>query len=753
MKGSHSLLGAHSWSLLVLIIGLGLGGGVSQASGAEAAGLKREVALLDLAPFNNDTDSSTFSLKHALDVAGVPYVITTDLDEATGYSMVVTSSYLGSSTLDGDGDGTSNRTKLYDYVSGGGILVSAEVTDSALLPLFGVSAPITSKARHRMIWQTDGLDPTLSYFDDPNESTISLGSLSRASVITTRGYGLSGAISLAEFSDGTNAISKHPYGEGEAYALGFSFTDLILRNQLNRDLSAQRTRYNGFEPTSDTIMLFLRRVYEVNVPHAVWKYTSVQQSKGVLMLTHDVHPRSRIAAMNELADFEAGRGIVATYNIQTDYLPKNSKGDAYTPNIARFQTVAAQGHEIANHTVGHFKDWANESRFPLGSPGNTKETYTPSYDGTATTGGSVYGEIEVPTLLLKSDVGSDVRTFRSGSLYWNDQQVNVLDMLGYDYDSSNSANDVLTNFPYLLRYDRSFAGTISSVYEIPMTLWDLNMSQSNFESFVDAWLSVIERNAANFAPTVLLVHPHVDGALAAVTSLLDQLPQEIRILDMSTFGDFWRYRDEFTFETRLDEDALVIILPHSLELPGNAALSLFVRGGAELSELRVEREDGTPIEFESVVVDGTSLLVHGFKEADASTPLPATVVAAGANPGRTSRIVDMVEDQQDLTTAWSNDGQLATAWFSLDLGTGRTVDRLRVAPRGDRSFSLSVTIGDSLVDGRVSGSPTGTCDTLGDGPEVPDELLDCAVSGAGRYVTIAADRPWFRFYGIEVLGR
>jgi hypothetical protein len=601
-RPSNSAEIVFAWLLLLFLISL--------PDIAASAITKREVALLDLADHNNDNAYSTFGLSQALEVAGIPYVMTTSLDRAIQYPVIVTTSWLAGNTL-GTGDfGQAQKDRLAAYVSGGGVLVATNMYASALFPVFGISSHTVKSTRYTLAWQTATHDSTLAYFDDPNEQTISLGSSTYAKVIRTRGYTLSTALALANFDDGTVAVTRNAWGAGTAYALGFSYTDLILRNQLDRDFNAERTPYDGFEPTSDTIMLFLRRVYETHVPFAAWRFTAPFPARSVLMLTHDVHPKKQSFDLAvEFAKYEKSIGVSATYNVQTNYLTEPN-GDRYTPFLPQLQALAAINPRMGAHTVGHFHDWSNETNFPVGSPGNTRASYNPTTDGITTVGGSVYGELEVPKRLIESDAGGIVRTFRSGALYWNEKQANVLDTLGFRYDSSNSANDVLTNFPYLLTYDRAFGGAKSSVYEIPLTIRDRMLSAANYESRVTSWLSVIEKNTANFAPTVILIHPHMEGGLAAEKSLLQQLPPGVGIRTIDGFGDFWRARKQFEFRTTLFGKTLTITVLDGTPLPSQGGFSLYVRNGRDLSGIVVRTQSGEPLRFEQASDGGSGLFLH-----------------------------------------------------------------------------------------------------------------------------------------------
>lgn len=138
-------------------------------------------------------------------------------------------------------------------------------------------------------------------------------------------------------------------------------------------------------------------------------------------------------------------------------------------------------------------------------------------------------------------------------------------------------------------------------------------------------------------------------------------------------------------------------------------------------------------------------------EGGAPGVFPSIVHAIGANASRAPFLLDTVNDEQNLSTAWSNNGDVSTSWFTLDLGSQRTVSEIRIAPTGVRSYNLTIAMGDSLSDGRVSAPAAGACSTPGGGSDAPAGLRNCPVSGQGRYVTVQANRPWFKVYGVEVI--
>jgi hypothetical protein len=133
--------------------------------------------------------------------------------------------------------------------------------------------------------------------------------------------------------------------------------------------------------------------------------------------------------------------------------------------------------------------------------------------------------------------------------------------------------------------------------------------------------------------------------------------------------------------------------------------------------------------------------------------VPATVAATGTNAGRKNNLNDTLEDgSQNLGTSWRNDDSISSAWFTLDLGSEHSVYELRIAPRGDATISLPVTVGNALNDGKVVGGVTTSCARFGPGSTVPTHLHRCYLAANGRYVTVQGDRNRLQVHGMEVYG-
>ncbi|MFK8005081.1 MAG: T9SS type A sorting domain-containing protein [Saprospiraceae bacterium] len=570
---------------------------------------ERAIAVLDLSVKNNESNNARlFSVEHMAKVTGIPYIITQDVDVAKNYSMILSSSLFTSTTFTSD-----EKTTLINYVQEGGVLVAPRIQDEDFYTLFGIDGYESSNARFEVHWDSTLPDASLKYIDEPEEQVISLGRNTYASIYKTLGYETTFANTLATYEDGSSAIIKNSYGNGAAISIGFSWKEVILRNQINRDYEAQRITSNGFEPTSDVLFLFVRALFLEHTPHTVWKNTSPGRSISTLMITHDIDSATGMDTLEVFVDYERDNNIEATYNITVRYFDDNLMSDFYTNRQSTLDYIQAGGQNFGSHSVGHFFDFGDDDVFPIGSTGNTKDSYNPSNDGDITIGGSVYGELEVSKNVLETDIPNQtIRTFRAGHLAFHKYLIDILDTLGYDYNSSFSANDVLTNFPYQNKMGRSFSGAISNVYEMPVTISDVFHSNPisifNYFDKANTWLDITRKNHANGAPTVLLIHPNRNYKLEGMSYYLDELPNDVNIMEFEKFGDFWRARESFVFDSELVGNEMTITIPDSVDLSND--ISFIVADGQSLSDIFIVNELGASLNFTSEPWEGNDVIVY-----------------------------------------------------------------------------------------------------------------------------------------------
>ncbi len=558
----------------------------------------RSAAILDFSARIGETfQNNLFSAQHILDVAGIPYIVSSNLDVVQNYPMVLCTSWLDSIAFTAYED-----TVISNYVKNGGVIILPRMKNNDIKFVFGVNGYFSSTTRYQMSWNVGSNDPSLRWLDDTLEQKISLGRNTTPSIFDTRSYTLSTATPLAYYEDGNVAITKNMFRNGYAYALGMSLKDLILRPQLNLDYNAQRTFSNGFEPSADVFILWIKALYAQHVPNAVWKHTSPGATKATIMMTHDIDATTSCLLMPLDADYEDSLNIRATYFITTHYIHDFVAGDFWTDYTPQRQYLLSKNMEIASHSVGHFPDMDIESIVAIGAPGNTIANYLPHYNGNFTVGASVYGEVEVSKNLLDANLGINISSYRPGYLYQHNQQINAMKDLGYKYSSSMSGNDVLTAFPYLAHKDMVFEGDLTDIYEIPLSISDAQVSDkvdsSNYPRHVARWLYCVDKNMANRAPINLLIHPTRNFKLWAERLFVSQLPNGLTFRTVNEFGDYWKMRNAVTYTSSIStSNELTIVIP-SVYLPLSPDFSIVIDNGQNLASIEVEDENGNEIDME-----------------------------------------------------------------------------------------------------------------------------------------------------------
>ena len=560
-------------------------------------GQSHRLAILDLCERNEEVNKENLaSAIHMAEVAGMPYFITSIVSEATEVPFILITSSLRDETLQ-----TSEIQTLTDFVNQGGILVAPYIRNSIYFSLFGISSSSYASTRYSLKWESSQLYPELQWVNEDLEKELPLADPEYDRSIYTRGYTPENASVLASFEDNLAAITKNNYGQGKAYALGFELKDVILRNLLNKDYSTQRTWSNGFEPTTDMFLLFLRAIYTSNQPVSIYKHTSPGNSTSVLLLTHDVDSQTGVDSMFYFSEWEANEGIKAHYFITTRYFSDGLMSDYYKEeDFDKMKNLLRNGHKIGSHSVGHFTDFANMTTFPIGETGNTKENYNPAYHDGVTVGGTVTGELEVSRDLLNSDIGANVRSYRSGYLAFNLRLTNVLADLGFAFNSTHSANDVLTNFPYRQRTNSAFSGSPTEVYEMPMTISDASksiaFSEETYDQVVALWLDVLNKNNDNNAPTVLLIHPNRGWKLEAQKLFIADKPSSVITFEFDAFGDYWLERRDLDFDYSIVENTLKIQLAN--DNPIGEEQSMIIGNGANLEKIEVLNASGELLEIQ-----------------------------------------------------------------------------------------------------------------------------------------------------------
>jgi hypothetical protein len=492
-------------------------------------------------------------LIHALHEMGLPFFVTRDLERALQHRLVIIYPSADAQTF----TETQDR-ELTMHVEAGGSLFAVNIFAGALQELFGFRGFQPSRRRYRLDFAS-GSDPVLRYLNRPEELQIRLGDAKYGDIFWTNGYTpASTAKVLGRFEDGTAALLQNRVGKGSTYLCGLSFHDVVLRNQVDRDFDAERHYVNAFEPGGDVWLLLLRAWYESAEPGAIRMSTIPDGQSSVLLLSHDVDWENSFAPGLEFARMEMKHHASSTFFIQTKYVSDyNSSAFFFGSDLAILRALFAQGFSIGSHSIIHSRGF---NHFNLGAGTETFATYRPHGTGFDTaSGATVFGEVLVSKQLLDGELtGHRTTFFRAGHLRVPPSLPEALQRSGYEFDSSFTADDVLSNFPYALPLDLGFAED-SGLYEFPVTFEDEALPP--LPQRIDAALDVIRANAENGAISVILIHSNESKTkLPAEEMLLNGLPAEVTATDMLTFARFWRARDRllWTVEATGNSDDPVV---------------------------------------------------------------------------------------------------------------------------------------------------------------------------------------------------
>ncbi len=560
---------------------------------------QNRISILDIKNYSGVSDiSNIFSLNHALKVSGVPFSTYTSFSKAQINPIIVIPSTVEIGFFSND-----LIDSLSNYVSSGGILFLSQLKENKLFNIAGVNSYVYTPLYKNIYGDLDLLKKETYFLNTLEEVNLKICDTSFVSGFNCRGYSLSTAISLANFDDGNSAISKNQFGNGFVYLMGVNWDDVILRNQVAKDFKIAKHYSNDFEIGSDFYSFLLKGIYENNVPFAVSKHTSVSNSNSILVITHDVDATSAISDfMTDFSSFEYENKIRATYFITTHYNHDSIAKDFWNGYEDQIESVKLKGHEIASHSVSHVPDFDNSSIVLLGDCNSiTQELYHPFYDGIKSNEVTVCGEISVSKQLLKEAVDVDVISFRAGYLAYNKNLLEGLEFMNYTFNSSNSANDVLTSFPYQGHLSLSMSADTSSILEIPNTISDVfveeRISEENYLNKVEIWKTAQHKYSENYSPTVLLIHPNRSWKIIAEQIFLSKLTEKTTIIPFEEYGFFWKDRVSTDFDFEISDDSTLIIRLKLSEIKLNKQLSFVIKNGRVIKKIKVLDENNKLIPF------------------------------------------------------------------------------------------------------------------------------------------------------------
>jgi peptidoglycan/xylan/chitin deacetylase (PgdA/CDA1 family) len=344
-------------------------------------------------------------------------------------------------------------------------------------------------------------------------------------------------------------------------------------------------------------MLILKAIYESNYSPFVYISTIPYAMSTALILSHDVDAQTSFVDSLKFAALEERYGVKSTFFENTKYFVDWMDIDYYNikENVEAIQELKQRGWEIGSHTVSHYKQFSTADE---GDPSVTFKSYDPKNQVT------VQGEVRVSKELLDRDIqGQNTISFRAGDLAFPKNLIRVLEEAGYLYDSTFSANDVLTALPYFALGERELDSAESNVIEIPVTLDDAlgYLKPRTVERAVKEWLEVARAHRDNEAITVLLIHPSDTRSKFYKLTAQEGLMQGVLEMggwmgDLSTFGHFWRDRHETSFHTYVDSSGFLIIEIDGKVSELNPAIG-FVVGNTKIKGVEVKDSKGNKLKY------------------------------------------------------------------------------------------------------------------------------------------------------------
>jgi len=540
-----------------------------------------ESALSQVAVLLTKSDESADSPVRCLGEMGIPFFVTRDLNTALRHKLLLLYPEIDGTTFD-----ARQTQAIRDFVSRGGVVFAQDVFGGGFKPVFGFEDFVPLRTRHKIVFDaadSQTADPVFRYLNRPQEKEVPLGSPEIKEVIWSNGYtAAKDARVLARFDDGSAAVLRHDLGRGHAYLIGVALNDVVLRNQQNHDYEAQRIYVNGFEPGSDVWLLLLRAWYETYSESGIRLGTIPQGKRSVLMLSHDVDWENSFKPMLSFAEFEKSVGASSTFFVQTKYLDDvNGRGFFFGQSLDILRGLVTGKSDIESHSVIHTKLF---NTVPLG----TGEERYPAYHARATRSNpaqdaTALGEICVSKSLLDGVLpGHETIFFRAGHLRVPPYLPEALVRCGYQFDSSFTAADVLSNFPYELDFDLGMTER-STIFEFPVTFED--EQQPPLSERLPAVLDTIEANAENGAVSVVLIHSNnAKEKLEAERGILARLPKDILVGNMADFARFWKARSQVRWFSRP--------VAGGEEIEINAELP--ISGLTLVSPRKIQRASGVP---------------------------------------------------------------------------------------------------------------------------------------------------------------
>ncbi|MCQ4317840.1 polysaccharide deacetylase family protein [Stutzerimonas zhaodongensis] len=493
-----------------------------------------------LAILLTDEDSAWLGLAHGLKSIGVPFTITDDVTEATRHHVVLVYPLISGRTLDEAG-----RMALRRHVEKGRTLIATQVLGGGVQDLFGFESTVESRSHHSIIFEDV---PTLEWISDPNERTVLLGQPELSTSWTgTQTYEKAQQI-LARFEDGSAAMVKGDNeAGGSAYALGFDLGFFIMRAHNDRNDQGYRAYANGYEPSVDVWLRWLKAVYREHEPLAITMASVPEGRQLAAVVTFDVDYVESMGNLLAYRDLLVREGVPATFFLQTKYYRDfQDEGFFNDRTLAALDALVEAGMEIASHSVSHSDMYAS---VPLGDGTEQYPLYQPRVKSLGDTrGATVLGELRVSRFLLEQLTGGQVVSFRPGYLATPPRLPEALAASGYRFSSSATAGNLTTHLPFRTNAQRMYSSE-TSVFEFPIAVED--EIPPIMDQRVEEAVELAEKLARYGASFVMLLHPNeVDHKYRFLEQILPRLKPIAWFGTLKQYGSWWAARDKVELDVQ-----------------------------------------------------------------------------------------------------------------------------------------------------------------------------------------------------------
>ena len=504
-----------------------------------------------LAILLTDHQSHWLSLARGLKTMGVPFRMTEDPQDAFRHDVVLVYPIISGRTMD-----AATLRSLTEYVETGGHVIASNVLGGGLQNLFGITGVQESKSHYRLQFEP-GFAET-GAFESKGLAKIKIGSKDHIddNIGTNIYRGANRA--LAVYENGDTAITYNEFGTGKSFALGVDIGHLLSKGYSQRQVDISKNYVNTYQPTTDALLIFIKNIYRQNQAGAVTIGTVPDGQKLNFILTHDIDYSESLRNALPYAKYQADQGISGTYFVQTKYVKDyNDKAFFNETGIETLTALEGFGAEIGSHSVSHAKGmWT----FPLGNGRETYPEYAPFVQTAETTrNGTTLGELRVSKFLLDHFLkASSVQSFRPGFLSNPYHLPQALDVTGYQYSSSATANEALTHFPYQLTVDRKFE-RLTPVFEFPITIED--EEKPPMFSRVESAKTIARQIAQIGGLYIVLTHTDdVDERLEFQKQMIDEVRPYAWTGSLREFGAWWVARDKVSIDVSETDERLIIEL-------------------------------------------------------------------------------------------------------------------------------------------------------------------------------------------------